>query len=236
MGRQNTHWIEFRGQHSSTLGVQIVAPPIRPHPARRGKFVDVPGRDGSLWLDDQAYERVQIKVPMRARNTGDLTAIDLWLTGAGDLRLSSNDQYVCRARAVSKHDYTRFLPGTGFVNFEMVFDCDPFLYQANPQATPLYEPFTLANPGALPAEPLLRVYGRGNVVLAVGDVSITLTDLSGAVAIDCDAKLAYTVGASTPVAITLNDERWPVLGLGGTRISWSGQVEKVIVEPNWRWL
>lgn len=212
--------------------------PAEAAPKRRIETIKIPGRSGDLHVDENAYDSVTLTAVLNLAGRADVRAVMAWLDGRGDLVLSDSAQYRRKAVVIDGVPFKRrrLHNGEQYDSFTVKFDCDPFLYQVDPQATPLYEPFTLVNQGALPAEPLLRVYGRGNVVLAVGDVSVTLTDLSGAVAIDCDAKLAYTIGANTPVAITLNDEKWPVLGLGGTRISWSGQVEKVIVEPNWRWL
>ena len=56
---------------------------------------------------------------------------------------------------------------------------------------------------------------------------------------------AWMVNAHKPLAEEINRlyavsythlEGWPVLGPGGSRISWSGGVSQVVVQPNWRWL
>ena len=65
---------------------------------------------------------------------------------------------------------------------------------------------------------------------------MTLTGMSGKVTIDCDAKTVFQGSEQAGGMVTLNDAAWPVLSVGETLISWTGNVTNVTVTPNWRWL
>ena len=210
-------------------------------PQLRDESVIIPGRSGALHLQDGAYEEQLMMIEgylpyEQGVKVSPLETIKEWLTGTGDLTLSDRPQRKYRARIIDSIAFTPWVVGFADRMFSVSFWADPFAYEDPASQLLLYEPFTLVNPSVIPAEPVITVRGSGTVVLAVGDVSVTLENVSGSVTIDSEARLAYVSGASTPVAITLNDEVWPVLGPGGSRISWSGGVSQVVVQPNWRWL
>ena len=231
----------WRGESSDSHGVVVKSLPPVYTPQLRDESVIIPGRSGALHLQDGAYEEQLMMIEgylpyEQGVKVSPLETIKEWLTGTGDLTLSDRPQRKYRARIIDSIAFTPWVVGFADRMFSVSFWADPFAYEDPASQLLLYEPFTLVNPSAIPAEPVITVRGSGTVVLAVGDVSVTLENVSGSVTIDSEARLAYVSGASTPVAITLNDEVWPVLGPGGSRISWSGGVNQVVVQPNWRWL
>ena len=62
MMRITEAWFEFKGIRCTAKNVRLMQMPSRPIPAPKGRFVDVPGRDGLLWIDDGARDATQIKV------------------------------------------------------------------------------------------------------------------------------------------------------------------------------
>ena len=51
VGTQNA-WFQFRGIKNTEMNVQMLSMPTRPHPARKGELIDVPARDGKLFIDN----------------------------------------------------------------------------------------------------------------------------------------------------------------------------------------
>jgi len=90
---------------------------------------------------------------------------------------------------------------------------------------------TVTNPGSVYSEPILTVYGSGDITLMVGTTIVELEGISGSIVLDCALKEAY-------LGSTLMNDRmtgdFPVLKQGMNAISWSGAVTKVVVRPNWR--
>ena len=92
---------------------------------------------------------------------------------------------------------------------------------------------TAASGTAPYAEPLLTVYGSGDITLMVGTTIVELEDISSSIVIDCALKEAYLGNA------LMNDHMagdFPVLKPGANAVSWSGTVTRVVIQPNWRYL
>lgn len=234
MGRSSNGWIIFKGLDSRDLNVNVKAPPVIPHPAPRGTFHVVPGRDGELWEPDGTYERIEIKISLETTPDTVWSEFARWLTGSGDLQIYTDPDHVYKATVTGKFDSSRFLPGNPSMRQEVTFSADPYRYQADPEELTLTAAAVLTNPGTALALPKFQISGSGAGTLAVGDVSLTLDNITSPVTIDCDAKFAYSVIGG--VAITLNDEEWPVLNLSTTSIAWTGGITQVKVWPNWRWI
>lgn len=49
----------------------------------------------------------------------------------------------------------------------------------------------VTNPGSVYAEPILTVYGSGDITLMVGSTIVELEDISGSILLDCALKEAY---------------------------------------------
>ena len=91
----------------------------------------------------------------------------------------------------------------------------------------------MTNPGSVYSEPLMTVYGSGDITLMVGMTVIELTGISGSIILDSVLKEAYK-------GTTLMNEHmtgdFPVLKPSMNAISWSGTVTRVVIQPNWRYL
>jgi len=91
----------------------------------------------------------------------------------------------------------------------------------------------LNNPGSVYAEPVLTVYGDGDITLMIGQQLVELEGISGSIVIDSVLKEAYKESE-------LQNDRmsgeFPVLRPGGNAISWTGDVSRIVVTPNWRYL
>ena len=91
----------------------------------------------------------------------------------------------------------------------------------------------MTNPGSVYSEPVMTVYGSGDITLMVGMTVIELTGVSGSIVLDSVLKEAYK-------GTSLMNERmtgdFPVLKPGINAFSWIGTVTKVVIQPNWRYL
>ena len=90
---------------------------------------------------------------------------------------------------------------------------------------------TITNPGSVYSEPLITVYGSGDITLMVGTTIVELTDVSGSIVINSVLQEAYK-GTTL-----MNDHMsgdFPALKPGLNGISWTGTVTQVVVTPNWR--
>lgn len=90
-----------------------------------------------------------------------------------------------------------------------------------------------SNPGCVFAEPVITVYGSGDITLMVGTQIVELTGITDSITLDTPAMEAYS--GTTSMDSHMRGE-FPTLDVGATAISWSGSVSQVVVQPNWRTL
>lgn len=241
MSRTTGPGFTFNGKSSDAMGVRLMRYPTIPQPSRRGKPETIPGRSGTLWMDDNDnYDDIEITMECRTVNGADRNAINAWLTGFGDLVFAANPSYAYRARIVKGFDPERFMPGCDAVQFQLKVSCEPFRYQASPG-----EPISrdvgglIANPGTIYSRPIITVYGNGDINLMIGTEIMMISGVSGSIVIDCEAETAYQPGSPNILKtgnITLVGGSWPVFNTGSVMFQWTGSVSKVEIQPQWRWI
>lgn len=238
MARSDAAWIAFKGISSSDMGVRVAKLPDVPVAGERGKAVEIPGRDGVLWLPDDSFEAIEMKVELELTDTADISGLTAWLTGSGELVLSDMPEYGYRARVAKGFDLERGMYAAGRKKAVVHFTCAPFRYQAgSPEMEPITAAGLFAGNGNWPALPAITVYGSGDINLMVNDATVLMTGVDGHITLDCEAMMAFKdgVNASTQVTLMSDDDLWPRLDPASNRISWSGSVSSVVIEPRWRW-
>ena len=238
MKKLESVWFEFAGARNTDKGVRLLSLPVRYHPAERGEFIQVPGRDGSLWAGEDAFDDVTVRVQCQTTDDADMAAVDAWLRGAGELRFSDDPERFYRARVVK--EFSRSAAMNRFVNqaFTVTFDCQPFLYHREVENITLDgNPDTVTNPGTYKSAPRLTIEGTGDAVLTIGTQILEVTDLAGGVIIDSELGECFdlTETAMRNDRVTLMDDNFPALHPGANIISWTGTgVTKITVTPRWR--
>ena len=91
----------------------------------------------------------------------------------------------------------------------------------------------ISNPGSVHAEPVVTVYGTGAIILMVGMTITELESVSGSVTLDTPLMEAYSQATSMNSAMSGD---FPVLLPGQNAVSWTGAVNKIEIQPNWRFL
>ena len=83
------------------------------------------------------------------------------------------------------------------------------------------------------SEPIITVYGTGDITLMVGTVIVELEGISGSITLDSELQEAYS--GTTSMNSAMSGE-FPILKPGVNAISWTGNVTRIEVKPNWRYL
>ena len=119
-----------------------------------------------------------------------------------------------------------------FKRFVIEFDVQPFGYDIEPYIVTKTTPFSLTNIGTFESEPIVTVYGTGNITLYINNQSIILKNITDNITINSEMKNAYS---GIPLLNNKMSGEFPVLELGENNISWVGNVSKLEIQPNWRW-
>lgn len=228
----------FNGRHCREFGLVVESYPTRPMPKRRRKAVTIPGRSGTLYLDEGGYEPVNLTYAcwFRGGNLPLLAQADriaAWLLGAPE-----------RSRLSDAYDRNHYLEATfsgpgdiqnilgRFGRVKLTFSCDPrrFLCSGDNPVS-LTAPRALFHPTDFPARPVITVRGSGAGTLTVGGKTVEILALEDEITIDCEQMEAHRQGESRNSDIYAPE--FPELLPGRNEIAWDGGISSVEIVPRW---
>lgn len=239
VGTENA-WFAFKGVRNDELGVHMLSMPTRPHPARKGKLVDIPGAHGKLFQDEGAYDRITVSLRCVAVDNINIDDISAWLSGEGFLVFGDEPERAYKARVTKEFSRNNRMPRLRGQEFTATFDCEPFRYQSTP-VQPIELPVSglIENPGTVASAPLIRIDGDGDCTLTIGRNTLVFNDITGHIYVDCDAKIAYTGEGTTESPFVLATQHvtgeWISIEPGSNTVSCTSG-KKATVTPRWRWL
>lgn len=252
VGTENA-WFSFKGIRNDSLDVRMLSMPTRPHPARKGKLVDIPAVDGKLWQDEGAYDRIMVSLRCIAADNANIDDVNAWLSGSGDLIFGDEPDRVYHARITkefSRNNRSQRLRGQ---EFTVSFDCEPFRYSTgDPFTAPskmiayptAATAFSVTNEGTVNAPPLFEVTSSNSGgSITIGGKTLTFSYCPKTLYIDCGAKIAYTIeddGSFAFASVYVSGD-WPVLspGVNTVTIAPAQVVSNYItvkLSARWRWL
>ena len=229
-------WFAFNGVRCTEFGIHVSEQPPITFPAERSSFTDVPGRSGSLTTleGEDVYDDLLLTATCFIQNSERIDEISSYLKGAGTVTFANRPEGFYYGRIVNQIPFEKILRGNPHRSFSVNFRCKPFLYlNDSPTYSLTQSGQFLTNPGAVSSEPVITIYGSGDITLMVGMNIVELTEVSESITIDTPLMEAYR--GSTSMNRCMSGD-FPMLVPGANAISWSGNVTKVTIQPNWRTL
>lgn len=160
--------------------------------------------------------------------------IKAWLinTGESDLIFSFQPDKKYIAQVVNMIDFKQVLKYTS--RFPIIFNCKPFKYAVKEKIiTVTKNNSTIYNEGTFKSEPVIKVYGNGNIKFKINDDEVTIKKVDEYITIDSVLKDAYKDDALKNGDMT---GEFPILKVGENVVSFSGNVSKVEVRVNEVWI
>jgi phage-related protein len=229
-------WFEWNGARCTAYGVHVLEQPPLTAPSERVTFTDVPGRNGSLTTlqGDDIYDDLLLTAQCAISDPSKIPNLCAWLKGSGKVTFANRQGGFYFARIVNQISFEKILRGNPHRSFAVNFRCKPFWY-ADPVTpiTLMVSGGTITNPGSVPSEPVITVYGSGEITLMVGLTIVEFEGVSGSITLDTPLMEAYS-GITSMNGKMSGD--FPILTSGMNAVSWSGSVTKIEVQPNWRYL
>lgn len=226
-------WFEWNGVRCTEHGIHVSEQPPVTLPSERATFTNVPGRSGSLTTleGNEVYDDLLLTATCFISDPSRIPDIAAWLRGSGTVTFANRQGGFYHARIVNQISFEKILRGNPHRSFAVNFRCQPFWYMTDVQTITLTTSGTfITNPGSVSSDPVITVYGNGEVTLMVG-MTIVELDVSGSITLDTPLMEAYSGIASMNSAMSGD---FPVLLPGQNAISWTGNVTKVEIQPNWR--
>lgn len=221
------------------FGILISKRPSIPSPKRRVNTINIPGRDSNLIFDEKTYDDITLTVECSVKDKENLAnkidGIKAWLfeTGQGDLIFSFQDDRKYIAQVVNSIDFKQIYKY--FSQFPIIFNCRPFKYAVeNTMVNIIQTGAKISNIGTIESEPIISVYGSGDIIFKINEQQISLKGISNKIIINSVIQDCYDDEGNN-----LNGKmsgEFLKLKSGENIIEWSGNVTKTEIIPNWRWL
>ena len=227
-------WFTFKGIDSRDMGIIVTSMPETVRPERRMESITIAGRNGTLHTDEEVYESYDRTMECAIKKRAKLDEIAAWLVGSGEMRFSTEQDKVYRVTISNKISISQMM--RMFQKFQVIMDTQPFKYNINQFADELTltAPTIIRNGGTVYSEPIITVYGSGDITLSINDVDYPLYGVSEYITIDSEMMEVFNGTANQNSKY--GGETFPRLEVGENTISWTGNVEKVEIHPKWRWL
>lgn len=119
---------------------------------------------------------------------------------------------------------------------EIKLDMQPFRYPKNIAPVVLTNAGTIDNIGTVYSEPIIEIEGNGDVSLTIGRKTMHLS-IIGKATIDCRQGKQNIYNANGAVQNTLRKRGgFFEIPVGRSGVTYTGNVRKVTIRPNWRYL
>ena len=221
----------FKDIDSRELGLFMERCPEKISPKRRDETFTVPGRHGNLTTTDGAFDSYIRSAEFIVKDEKRIDEICAHFKGSGWLIFSNEPDRKYKARVANQIEFSHVI--RHFKRFVVEFEVQPFGYDVFEQTITKTAPFSLFNIGTFESEPIITLFGNGNITLYVNNKSIYLKEITDKIIIDSEMKNAYHNSVSLNYKMSGD---FPILSVGENNISWIGDVIKLETQPNWRFL
>ena len=204
----------WNGVNSLDMGVVMLKAPSIFIPQRKINEIKVSGRNGVLHEDEKTYQNYTKDAECHVMDRSQIDEVCGWLTGFGEVIFSSEPDKVYRAYIKNQIEFGSILKNIN--DFLVQFDVEPFKYSVNAagDALELTAPTTIRNSGTVYSEPLITVYGSG----------------------DIDSEMMEVFKGNANQNGKYGGAEFPRFEVGKNEIRWTGHVSKIKIQPRWRWL
>ena len=229
--------INWKGINSDTITGLIISelPPIS-KPKMKTTITKIDGRDGDI-IEELGYESYTKSIKVGLSKNYDIDGVIKYFTGSGDLIMSNEPDKVYKCQIIEKVDYNKLLR---FKTATVKFYTQPFKYKKDePKAILNIDgetSMTVDNIGLEKSKPIIKLTGSGTVAIQLNGATVfnyIFPENETEVIVDSIQEEAYLNGFYKNRNMT---GEFPILEVGENKISWSGNLTKIEIEPKSRWL
>ena len=189
----------------------------------------VPYRNGELVIHSGKYDSYERPMLFTLTNLETLSDIYEWLEGYGELRTDMDEGGYFNASVLGEINLTP--DGPVLNELAVNFLVEPFFYlDSGNELIELTGLTELQNEGNVESEPVITVYGVGDVDLTVNSQSVLLRGIEESITMDTKLSMCYKSNTNQGRKMKGDYIR---LEKGNNTISWNGNVTKVEIIPRW---
>lgn len=223
----------WNGISSYEMGVEVLSLPPIVRPEQRVEQIKIPGRHGVLHVTDGTFEPVSKPAEIAVYNISRIDSVFAWLRGAGEVVFGNERDKKYEAFIINKIPMEQVIRQIKKARVD--FFCQPFKYELKDEPIEIIDnPQIISNPGTMPDEPLMTVYGTGDIEININGRAFVLQGITDYINIDTKIQNAYR--GNDELMNKSMSGAFPFFDTGENRLSWTGSVSKIVIYPRWRWL
>lgn len=227
----------FDGASCASFDMYVTDAGIDEVPERDISEIEIPGRNGTLVLDNERHRNIIIEYPAVIINDfrDNYEALkQILLTKAG------NYYELLDGFTPNTFRMARFSSITGMkqtinadkATFRVVFDCKPQRYLVTGKTKQTFTAnATINNPTVYASNPLLRIYGTGSA--GIGSTTVTISTADSYTDIDCESMEIFKGTANKSQYVTFSGNDYPTLAPGSNGITLGSGITKIEITPRW---
>lgn len=227
------HFI-FKGINSLDMGVVMLKAPSIIKPEKRVNEIEISGRNGVLHDDTETYLNYTKECECHVMDRSKIDDVCSWLNGYGEVIFSSEPDKIYRVFIKNQIPFNNILLNIN--DFLVQFDTYPLKYNVNKSDDEiiLTSGTTIFNKGTYYSDPIITVFGSGNITLNINNNKFVLNDVDRYVTINSEIQEVHKDKVNKNN--TFQADSFPIFKVGANSFSFTGNVERIEIQPQWRWL
>lgn len=230
------HFLTFAGKNSSDFGVRISGEATYNSPKRKYTEETVAGRNGTLIIDEGAFENIPVTYPAFVVADMPQRIEDFRnYMGAFSGYQRLEDTYAPDTFRLAQYTGGLEVESSGYMNrmgkFDIEFNCKPQRFLKSGEIPITYTANgKIFNRTNFEARPHIRVYGSGAGTVGIGQYTITITAIDSYMDIDCEIMDAYKGTANCNDKVSFSADE---IGLhsGENGVTFTGNITSVVITP-----
>ena len=225
----------INNQNTKNLGFALVGRPSIPSADKKYETIEVEGRDGAL-TKFIGYQDLKFSLKFNILFQSDikqkLREIKGLLSVAKTLAFDDSPNFFYKIKRCQISDTETIIKQSGV--FSVEFIADPFEFESS-SVLEYENPSNLLirNNTTYFSQPVLKIFGQGNIKLFVNDELVEIKQINEGIVIDSEMQEAYYNNDNMNHQM-LGD--FPIFEIGENKIRTEGNIDKIEILPQWRWL
>lgn len=234
----------INGTHSSELNSLIQYRPEIQTPVRKVQMKPVPGVDGDYIFDEEAYENTLFSLELFTKGTSEEEVNDLrdfitYTFDSGDyidFVPYWDPDMTYQVKTTNGPNYTPDGLVPLLLNYRVELSARPYKEQTESVVKDATQQLTIDNPSYYDTEPIITLFGTGNMNLIVNGITYPFQDIDTDIIVDSQIESAYRMLSGLPDSRNnrMYTMDFPVLKPGSNTISVTGNATSFKVETRWR--
>lgn len=229
----------YNGKSSKDFDIIVEQLPSLSRPERQYNVYKVPGRNGDIIEQYNAYNNITISYEIWFANDNIdshsaqqlARQISAWLYSSNGYNKLEDDfepDIYRLAYFVGDLEIENLL--TMYGKAKINFICRPERYFKTGEY-PITNPTLLTNITDFEAKPLIKVEGSGNVTFTIQGQTVQINNLVDYVYLDCEKQDCYRQLSENKNSLMVGE--FPVLKVGTNNITKSNNITNLIIQPNY---